>query len=180
MANVIIPLPTGGTIRLKEIATVELETMETDTIAKVDGKACVILQVSKRSGGNEVDASNDIVKRLEELKADNPNFAYATPYLASDYVNMSVGNAFENIYSGVILAAIVVFLFLRKLGATMAIAVSMPVCILTVFVLMYALDLTMNMMSLGGIALGVGMIVDNSIVVLENIYRFAADGKSRL
>ena len=180
VANVIIPLPTGGTIRLKEIATVELETLETDTVAKVDGKACVILQVSKRSGGNEVEASNDIVARLEDLKADNPNIAYAIPYLASDYVNMSVGNAFENIFSGILLAALVVFLFLRKFGATMAIAVSMPVCILTVFVLMYALDLTLNMMSLGGVALGVGMIVDNSIVVLENIYRFAADGKSRL
>ena len=180
VANVIIPLPTGGTIRLKEIATVELETLSSDTVAKVDGNACVILQVSKRSGGNEVEASEDIVARLEDLKADNPNIAYAIPYLASDYVNMSVGNAFENIYSGVILAAIVVFLFLRKFGATMAIAVSMPVCILTVFVLMYAMDLTLNMMSLGGVALGVGMIVDNSIVVLENIYRFAADGKSRL
>ena len=180
VANVIIPLPTGGTIRLKEIAAVELETTGTDTVAKVGDDPCVILQVSKRSGGNEVEASNDIVKRLEEIKADNPNFEYAITYLSSDYVNMSVGNAFENIYSGVFLAAIVVFLFLRKFGATMAIAVSMPVCILTVFVLMYALDLTLNMMSLGGIALGVGMIVDNSIVVLENIYRFAADGKSRL
>ena len=180
VANVILPLPTGGSIRLKEVAQVEMETLASDAIAKVDGDACVILQVSKRSGGNEVEASNDIVKRMEELKADNPNLAYAIPYLASDYVNMSVDNAFENIFSGVILAAVVVFLFLRKLGATAAIAVSMPVCILTVFVLMYALDLTLNMMSLGGIALGVGMIVDNSIVVLENIYRFAADGKSRL
>ena len=180
VANVILPLPTGGTIRLKEVAQVEMETLASDAIAKVDGDACVILQVSKRSGGNEVEASNDIVKRMDELKTDNPNLVYAIPYLASDYVNMSVNNAFENIFSGVILAAIVVFLFLRKLGATAAIAVSMPVCILTVFILMYALDLTLNMMSLGGIALGVGMIVDNSIVVLENIYRFAADGKSRL
>ncbi len=179
VANVIIPLPTGGTVRLNEIADVELETLESDTIAKVDGGTCVILQVSKRSGGNEVEASEDIVARLEELKADNPNLRYAIPYLASDYVNLSVDSAFDNIYVGVFLAAAVVFLFLRRLGATMAIAVSMPVCILTVFVLMYAMDLTLNIMSLGGISLGVGMIVDNSIVVLENIYRFAADGKSR-
>jgi len=179
VANVIIPLPTGGTVRLKEIADVELETIESDAVAKVDGNACVILQVSKRSGGNEVEASEDIVERMEELKADNPNLQYAIPYLASDYVNLSVDSAFENIYLGVLLAAFVVFLFLRRLGATMTIAISMPVCILTVFVLMYSMDLTLNMMSLGGISLGVGMIVDNSIVVLENIYRFAADGKSR-
>jgi len=149
-------------------------------VAKVDGKACVVLQVSKRSGGNDVAACDEILERLEELKADNPSLQYAIPYLGSDYVNLSVNSAFENIYMGVFLAALVVFLFLRRLGGTMAIAVSMPVCILTVFVLMYAMDLNLNLMSLGGISLGVGMIVDNSIVVLENIYRFAADGKKRL
>lgn len=179
VANTIIPLPTGGSVRLKEVAEVELETLDSDAVAKVDGKNCVVLQVSKRSGGNEVEASEDIVARLEELKADNPNLQYAIPYLASDYVNLSVDSAFENIYVGVLLAALVVFLFLRKIGATLAIAVSMPVCILTVFVLMYSMDLTLNMMSLGGISLGVGMIVDNSIVVLENIYRFMRDGKNR-
>lgn len=86
----------------------------------------------------------------------------------------------QNIVLGVVLAAIVVFLFLRRWGATMTIAVSMPVCILTVFILMNVFDLTLNMMSLGGIAMGVGMIVDNSIVVLENIYRFAGEGHSRM
>ena len=73
-----------------------------------------------------------------------------------------------------------VFLFLRRWGATATIAVSMPVCILTVFVLMNVFHLTLNMMSLGGIAMGVGMIVDNSIVVLENIYRYSSEGHSRL
>ena len=89
-------------------------------------------------------------------------------------------SALQNIVLGVVLAAFVVFLFLRRFGATMTIAVSMPVCILAVFVLMNMFDLTLNMMSLGGIAMGVGMIVDNSIVVLENIYRFVGEGRSRL
>ena len=97
-----------------------------------------------------------------------------------DYINLSVESALQNIVLGVVLAAIVVFLFLRRWGATMTIAISMPVCILTVFILMNVFDLTLNMMSLGGIAMGVGMIVDNSIVVLENIYRFAAEGHDRL
>lgn len=180
VANLILPLPTGGTVRLSEVAQVALENEGQSSIAKLDGTNCVILQVSKRSGGNEAEASDDIVERLEELKADNPNLSYSLPYLASTYIDQSVGSAFENIYLGVLLAAFVVFLFLRRFSATMAIAISMPVCILAVFVLMYALDLTLNMMSLGGIALGVGMIVDNSIVVLENIYRFAADGKPRM
>ena len=180
VANMILALPTGGTIRLAEVATVALETTDPDTIATMDGTNCVLLQVSKQSGANEADASNAVEARLAELKADNPSMQYATPYLASDYINLSVESAMQNIVLGVVLAAIVVFLFLRRWGATMTIAVSMPVCILTVFILMNVFDLTLNMMSLGGIAMGVGMIVDNSIVVLENIYRFAGEGHSRM
>lgn len=178
--NMLIALPTGGTIRLNEVANVVLETTESSTAAKVDGTACVLLQVSKQSGANEVATADAVAGRMAELKAKNPSIRYSIPYLASDYINLSVEAALQNILMGVALAAIVVFLFLRRMSATMTIAISMPVCILTVFVLMNVFDLTLNMMSLGGIAMGVGMIVDNSIVVLENIYRYAAEGHDRM
>ena len=180
VANTLITLPTGGTVRLKEVADVSLVSQESDSTAKVDGTACVMLQVSKQSGANEVAAAEAVLARLESLSAENPAVQYTVPYIASDYINLSVDAAFQNIFQGLLLAAIVVFLFLRRGGATMTIVISMPVCILSVFVLMNALGLTLNMMSLGGIAMGVGMIVDNSIVVLENIYRFAADGHDRM
>ena len=178
--NMLIALPTGGLVRLGEVANVAIEAVESDDIAKVDGTACVVLQVSKQSGANEVGTASAVVEQLEKLQEDHPSLRYSTPYLASDYINLAVNSALQNIFLGVILAAIVVFLFLRRWGATMTIAVSMPVCILAVFILMNVFDLTMNMMSLGGIAMGVGMIVDNSIVVLENIYRFAAEGHDRM
>ena len=180
VANMILPLPTGGTVRLSEVANVELETVDSDTVAKTDGSACVVLQVSKQSGANEVATADAVVETMEELHAKNASISYSVLYTASDYINMAVNAALESIYMGVALAAIVVFLFLRRFGATATIAVSMPVCILTVFVLMNVFDLTLNMMSLGGIAMGVGMIVDNSIVVLENIYRYSAEGHSRM
>lgn len=180
VANTLITLPTGGTVRLKEVADVSLVSQESDSTAKVDGTACVMLQVSKQSGANEVAAAEAVLARLESLSAENPAVQYTVPYIASDYINLSVDAAFQNIFQGLLLAAIVVFLFLRRGGATMTIVISMPVCILSVFILMNALGLTLNMMSLGGIAMGVGMIVDNSIVVLENIYRFAADGHDRM
>lgn len=180
VANTLITLPTGGTVRLKEVADVALVSQESDSAAKVDGTACVMLQVSKQSGANEVAAAEAVLARLESLSAENPAVQYTVPYIASDYINLSVDAAFQNIFQGLLLAAIVVFLFLRRGGATMTIVISMPVCILSVFILMNALGLTLNMMSLGGIAMGVGMIVDNSIVVLENIYRFAADGHDRM
>lgn len=179
VANMLLPLPTGGTVRLGEVANVVLETTDPDTIADMNATSCVLLQVSKQSGANEVATSEAVVERLDELTAENPSVHYAAPYLASDYINLSVESALQNIVLGVVLAAIVVFLFLRRWGATMTIAISMPVCILTVFILMNVFDLTLNMMSLGGIAMGVGMIVDNSIVVLENIYRFASEGHDR-
>lgn len=180
VANMLVTLPTGGIVRLSEVADVTLATQDTDTIAVMDGSPCVVLQVSKQSGANEVSTSDAVAARMAELAAENPSIRYAAPYLASDYINLAVDSALQNILLGVILAAIVVFLFLRRWGATLTIAVSMPVCILAVFVLMNVFDLTMNMMSLGGIAMGVGMIVDNSIVVLENIYRFAAEGHDRM
>ena len=177
--NVIIPLQTGGTVRLGEVADVVLETTERRDIGEMNDVPAVFLRVSKQSGANEAAVADQVAARMAELSAKNSSIMFETPYLASEYINIVVNAAIENIILGVGLAAIVVFLFLRRFGATLAIAVSMPVCILTVFVLMYVCDLTMNLLSLGGIAMGVGMIVDNSIVVLENIYRYAAEGNDR-
>ncbi|MBR3569487.1 MAG: efflux RND transporter permease subunit [Oscillibacter sp.] len=178
--NTLVPLPTGGAVRLGEVAAVELADKDRDTLAKMGGKECVILMVSKQSGANEARASQRVEERLAELAAENPGMRYYMAYSAVEYINQAVSSALQNIALGVGLAAVIVFLFLRRFGPTLTIAVSMPVCILTVFVLMNAFDLTMNMMSLGGIAMGVGMIVDNSIVVLENIYRFASDGHDKM
>ena len=180
VASMLITLPTGGTVRLGEVADVSLQSQNTDTVAQMDGASSVILQVSKQSGANEAATAEAVAARMAELAAENPSIQYAAPYLASDYINLSVESALQNILLGVVLAAIVVFLFLWRWGATLTIAISMPVCILSVFVLMNVWDLTLNMMSLGGIAMGVGMIVDNSIVVLENIYRFSREGHDRL
>ena len=178
--NTLIPLPTGGSVRLGEVATVSLTEKEHDTQAKMGGQECVILMVSKQSGANEAKASQRVEERLAELAAENQGLRYYMAYSAQNYISQAVNSALQNIALGVGLAAIIVFLFLRRFGPTLTIAISMPVCILTVFVLMNVFDLTMNMMSLGGIAMGVGMIVDNSIVVLENIYRFASDGHDRM
>ena len=180
VANMIIALPTGGTVRLSEVADVYLETVESDDVAKMDGENCVILQVSKQSGANEHAAAQAVAAQMEKLAAENRNIHYGIPYLASDFINLAVDSSISSILTGMLLAGIVVWLFLRRWGATLTIAISMPVCTLATFVMMNVCDLTMNMMSLGGIAMGVGMIVDNSIVVLENIYRYAANGHDRM
>ncbi len=179
VANTLIPLPTGGSIRLSEVAQVFLEEKRQETTAKSNGQDCVILSISKQANANDVETATAVKDVLASLKEEYPKLDYLVAYDSSDYILRTADSAVSNIIMGVLLSAGVVFLFLRRFGATAAIAVSMPFCILTVFALMKGFDITLNMISLGGIALGVGMIVDNSIVVLENVYRYAADGYSR-
>ena len=180
VANTLITLPTGGTVRLSEVADVHMEDLDADSVASVSGTPCVILQVSKQSGANEMETAERVGEQLAELQEEDDSIQYYVPYIASDYIGQVTTSAFQNIIQGVVLAAVVVFLFLRRFSSTLTIAISMPVCILTVLVMMNVLDLTLNIMSMGGIAMGVGMIVDNSIVVLENINRFFNEGNDRM
>ncbi|MBR3866824.1 MAG: efflux RND transporter permease subunit [Butyricicoccus sp.] len=179
LANSLIPLPTGGSVRLNEIADVYIKHQEQDAIAKFDGEPCVILSVNKQSDVNTVVVGNKINAAMEELSAENPSLNWMTAFDQCDFINLVVNSTVQNIIIGVVLAAAVLFVFLRDWGSTAVISVSMPLCIVAVFLVMQWFDITMNMMSLGGIAMGVGMIVDNSIVVLENIFRFRSEGKSR-
>lgn len=176
ISNALISLPTGGTIRLNQIADVMMQPKDQDSMSKVNGTPCILLSVNKQSGSNTVEIANRAKERFEALIQAENNLHWELVMDQSDYINMTVNNAISNIILGVVFAAIVLFIFLRDLGATVAISVAMPVCILFTFLLMRVMDITLNMMSLGGITLGVGMIVDNSIVVLDNIFRYRSDG----
>ncbi len=179
IAAALIPLPTGGSVRLSEIADVYMEPQEQENIAKMNGDVGVMLAVNKQSGVNTVQVAQRVLRQMELLAAENPGLEWGILMDQSDYINLSVNQALNNIVLGVILAALVLLVFLRSWGSTAVISVAMPMCIVSVFLIMRAGGLTLNMMSLGGITMGVGMIVDNSIVVLENIYSYRADGRSR-
>lgn len=178
--NALISLPAGGTVRLSQIADVSMQPKDQDAISKVDGEECIILSVNKQSGSNTVQIAELAKAEFDSLLKSNDSLQWNIVMDQSDYINMTVDNAIQNIWMGVLFAAIVLFLFLRDFGATMAVTIAMPCCILFTFLIMNVLGITLNMMSLGGITLGVGMIVDNSIVVLENIFTYRADGYDRL
>ena len=167
--NALISLPAGGTVRLSQLADVSMQPKDQDAISKVDGEECIILSVNKQSGSNTVEIAERAKNEFDTLLKDNTSLNWSIVMDQSDYINMTVDNAVQNIWMGVLFAAIVLFLFLRDFGATMAVTIAMPCCILFTFLIMNVLGITLNMMSLGGITLGVGMIVDNSIVVLENL-----------
>lgn len=178
--NALISLPAGGTVRLSQIADVSMQPKDQDAISKVDGEECIILSVNKQSGSNTAQIAELAKAEFDSLLKSNDSLQWDIVMDQSDYINMTVDNAIQNIWMGVLFAAIVLFLFLRDLGATLAVTIAMPCCILFTFLIMNVLGITLNMMSLGGITLGVGMIVDNSIVVLENIFTYRADGYDRM
>lgn len=178
--NALISLPAGGTVRLSQIADVSMQPKDQDAISKVDGEECIILSVNKQSGSNTAQIAELAKTEFDSLLKSNDSLQWNIVMDQSDYINMTVDNAIQNIWMGVLFAAIVLFLFLRDFGATMAVTIAMPCCILFTFLIMNVLGITLNMMSLGGITLGVGMIVDNSIVVLENIFTYRADGYDRM
>ena len=178
--NALISLPAGGTVRLSQIADVSMQPKDQDAISKVDGEECIILSVNKQSGSNTAQIAELAKAEFDSLLKSNDSLQWNIVMDQSDYINMTVDNAIQNIWMGVLFAAIVLFLFLRDFGATMAVTIAMPCCILFTFLIMNVLGITLNMMSLGDITLGVGMIVDNSIVVLENIFTYRADGYDRL
>lgn len=178
--NALISLPAGGTVRLSQIADVSMQPKDQDAISKVDGEECIILSVNKQSGSNTAQIAELAKAKFDSLLKSNDSLQWNIVMDQSDYINMTVNNAIQNIWMGVLFAAIVLFLFLRDLGATLAVTIAMPCCILFTFLIMNVLGITLNMMSLGGITLGVGMIVDNSIVVLENIFTYRADGYDRM
>lgn len=173
----LIPLPYGGTIKLEEIAHVEKTFKEDQTIAKMDGQPSLSIDISKKSDGNTVAVANNIDKTLEEIKPLLPEGVSIEPvYDLSIYIRQAINNVVGNMEIGGILATAILLLFLRNIRATIVIAVAMPIAIISTFTLLYFTGETLNMLTLGGLALGIGMMVDSSIVILENIYRYREEG----
>ncbi|HHV65419.1 MAG TPA: efflux RND transporter permease subunit, partial [Peptococcaceae bacterium] len=178
--ELLIPLPNGSTVRLNDLAEVELKADEPTNISQVNGQNSVALMVSKQSGTNTVQVSEAAQKEIDALHKEIPGIQITTIYNSADYIKLALGSVIKSAYVGGLLAFFILYLFLRNLRTTLIIAASIPISIIATFCLIYFSGVTLNMMTLGGLALGIGMLVDNSIVVLENIYRFRQDGYSRI
>ncbi|NLJ57985.1 MAG: efflux RND transporter permease subunit [Tissierellia bacterium] len=177
--NLNIPLNTGGTIRLRDIAEVNLINKDQQSITKLNGEEVVQVTVMKQSDANTVNVANDVAREIEKIKAEYPDLNIVTVFNQADFINLAIDNLKDTAVQGGILAIIVLLVFLRSFKTTLVIALSIPISIITTFVLLFFTDITLNMMTIGGLALGIGMLVDNSIVVLENIYRNRSMGIDR-
>lgn len=181
LKNLRLSLPQGGTVTLDEVARVVDGFQEQTTLSRINGQPGLMISIQKESGANTVLVARNIRKELASVKKDlGELFIYDMVFDQADYIEESIGNVASTGLIGALLAVLILWLFLRNIRSTMIIGIAIPVSIIVTFALIYFRNMTLNMISLGGLALGAGMLVDNSIVVLENIYRYRQEGYDRV
>lgn len=176
LRNTVVALPEGTPIRLRDIATVEDRWQRVTQLVRVNGRPGVRLGVSKQSGTNTVEVAEAILAEVEKITEDLPQIGLVPIIDTSQYIRRSISNLGTAVVVGGLLAIFVLIVFLRNILSTAVIAISIPVAAIATFSLLYFSGFTLNIMTLGGLALGVGMLVDNAIVVLENIFRRRESG----
>jgi len=176
LRHTVIDMRQGVPVLLHEVADVTDSWRKIDRTVRVNGQPGVRLSVSKQSGKNTVDVATGVLAELEKLRADFPQLNLVSLIDSSDYIQRSIRNVSSAAIFGGMLALVVLFLFLRDFRSTGIIGAAIPISVITTFALLYFCGFTLNIMTLGGLALGVGMLVDNAIVVLENTYRLRQSG----
>ena len=167
-----------GDIRLSDIASLELTDNASEMYSKVNGNDGVILIFQKQSTASTAEVADSITSSIRSLEKEYPGLKIRPLMNQGDYIHMITGSVIEGLLYGGLLAIILILLFLRDIRPTVAIALSIPISLMFAVTLMYFSNITLNVISLSGLALGVGMLVDNSIVVIENIYRLRHEGMS--
>ena len=169
----------GGIVRIRDVATVSRGTKEREEISRLGGNECIEVAIFKEGDANTVQTARHVRENMDHLKTLLPPGSEMTVLFdQSRFIEKAVNEVRYAALIGGVLAIIVLFSFLRDLRSTLIIATSIPLSVVATFVAMYRMDLSLNIMSLGGLTLGIGMLVDNSIVVLESIYRYRERGFS--
>lgn len=158
-------------VKLSDVADVEQVNNSDEVYAKINGESGILLSIQKQTGYSTGDVSDRLLKKFKEIQKNQKGVSFVTLMDQGVYIDMVINSVLQNMIFGGILAILILFIFLRSIRPTVVIAFSIPISILAAIVLMYFSGVTLNVISLSGLALGVGMLVDNSIVVIENIYR---------
>lgn len=165
--------PEVRTVRLRDIADVYEGYKDESTLAYLDGEPSVMLMIQKQSGKNSVSAAKKVRKALVELKKELPaDVSMTETYNTTDIIEQTINEVVSSVVQGALLAIAVLFIFLRSLKSTIIVGLAIPISVLITLFLMYFKGITINSISMVGLLLGIGMLVDNSIVVLENIYAY--------
>jgi HAE1 family hydrophobic/amphiphilic exporter-1 len=177
LRGIVVGNKNGKPVRLDNVADVQNGYADDDTDVEIDQNAAIILVVQKQSGTNTVQVANRVQERIQSLERSLPaDIGLVQAFNSSDFIRDAISNVWQVALLGGVLAVIILFIFLRNLPTTLIVAVSIPMSIIITIIAMYFFNLTLNMLSLGGLALGIGMLVDNSIVIIENIFRYRESG----
>lgn len=176
LRNTIVAARDGVPIRLKEVASVEDATARRTSIIRINGAPGMYLAISKQSGTNTVQVARSVLREIEAVNRDIPHIKIIPVVNTAQYIERSIANVATSALYGGLLTVLVLFFFLRNIPSTIVISTAIPLAIIATFVLLYFYGFTLNIMTLGGLALGVGMMVDCAIVVLENITRLREGG----
>jgi HAE1 family hydrophobic/amphiphilic exporter-1 len=179
IGDTVITTVDGNPVRVRDVADVEFGYQDIGRYTEIEGVPAVRVAVRKQTEANTVEVARRVTEEVERINALRSDLELAVISDTSDFIKGSIRSVQNSAVWGGILAIIVLLAFLRNVSATMVIAVAIPISIVATFGLIYFNALTLNQMSFGGIALGVGLIVDNSIVVLENIFRQRQRGLSK-
>jgi len=166
-----------GVIRLKDVAEIKDSIKEREGLTKLNGKESIGVLIRKESGANTIKVTKMARQVLKEIRRENPKIEILVVAEQAKYIENAISSVAKSIIFGGILAFFVLFIFLQDLKTPVIIAVAIPISIIATFNLLYFRDITLNIMSLGGLALGVGLLVDNSIVVSESIFRHKSQNK---
>jgi len=172
--------PTGNPIKLRQIAKVKDTVSDLRTEMRVQSKPGVMMIVTKQSGANTVKVAEAVKAELEELNQILPkDIEMHVGMDMSASVKLTVNSTGQTALLGGVLAMLMIYFFLRNIRPTLAVGIAIPVSIIVTFIPLNAVGYTLNLLTLGGLALGIGMLVDNAIVVIENVFRHLEEGKSR-
>ena len=178
IANTVVGNTNGAPIYLYQVADVEDSFKERRSDSRMGGKPGISISVQKQPGENTVRVSDRVLKRVESIKNMLPDgMEFAVMFDTSTFIRDSIAQIQQTALLGGLLAVIILFVFLQNVRSTLIVSVAIPIAVVATFILMNFAGLTLNMMSLGGIALGIGMLLDNAIVVLENIFRHRERGE---
>jgi hydrophobic/amphiphilic exporter-1 (mainly G- bacteria), HAE1 family len=172
----VVAVRDGTPIYLRDIATVREGVEEVTSRTRINGQPGIRVAINKQSGANTVAVAEGVLREVARINADYPNVQVVTIIDTSRYIKNSIANVRNSAIIGGILAVLVLLFFLRSERSTLVIATSIPISVMATFALVYFTGYTLNIMTFGGLALGVGMLVDNAIVVLENIFRKKEEG----
>jgi HAE1 family hydrophobic/amphiphilic exporter-1 len=176
IGDVVVGNQGGQRIRLRDVARIEDGFRERESIAGYNGKEGVGLLVFKESGANTVKVTREVEKVIAQLHKEYPNVSLRIASAQAGFVSGAIGNLVQELIVGGFLAFLILVLFLRDFRLPVAVALAIPISVVVTFAMLQLFGVTLNIMSLGGLALGVGMLMDNSIVVVENIFRHREKG----